>query len=1839
MTKVVIMTRKLIARGQATIQTLQESYTITQSIVNYMFTSDSNGVIPSAVSITSNIIVSSGNTRFTNFTIGSITKPAGFSAITIDNTAKCITFSVAANTANLADSGNINIPVIISGMTYNLSFSWSKSKKGQSGSNGADNYTIKSSRQGCVISTDKDGRIHTVVTTSTIISALKGKANITPVIGVLPAISGCSLSKSGTTITMAFQVGTSLAENGIIDIPITIDSIPFMVSFTFAKARTGANGATGSAGVDANMLDWVENWNNNKTTIGSNSVITPKLFAGVKNSNGTLSGIAIGHFSLSTSNVSGDITTEIINGLYGFRNGYKTFSIDNSGNVEIGQGNQLIRYNAVTARVEFGSEVTMNWVSAINTAKTEAINTAASTAQTKADAAKKAAIAAAASDATNKVNNIEIGGDNHLWNGDFRFFSINNSIGWDNALNGNYYISNWGSGYNSGVEAPATGYHAHLNTAMFGYPVLELVNKNSLVNQSRRWLGIASVIYQKEKLAVGSKYTFSADIMTDTVGAYIHGGVFSIKKGQTNSGFHSGTFRLGPSETNKWRRMSYTFTLDTQLDIEKSVSFYIYGYSGAEGITWVKNVSLQMGTKGTWVRCAGDIKKDIDDAKKAGTDAQAVADAITEKANTEGWATKLTFIGPTGIFTGTLSANTVNSIRINASQITAGTIDAARINVAALKTSLITAGNIEALTLNVIRGRIGGWTISSDTIYHNQNGKYIIIKSDEGDSPVGSGRGHRGLTIYNDDFQVGDGQVKLVQMGALANVGTANTWSTETNYGFRIALKGGKDVFRADNTGATIAGWKMDTDALYRGTKNNTLGGFTTASGAITLGLNGIRGFKWRLDSTGAGALAGGNISWDAIGRVTFSSSVTLNWTNAANTAASNALNSAKSYADIKKTEAINTAATDATNKVNAIKIGGRNLYKKSSYITRLINTPTIQKEESADSSNGFKLTGQQNLICGIRINRLITHNGTYVISFQGKSNGTSTPNFNMCDIACSGNAQFTTTWKKFELKVNVTNYSAAVFNFLDIESLSWLYYWFKDFKVEEGTKATDWSSAPEDTEAGIQEALDRTETLVGALGGTSFPKLTKITSTGIYTGTIEANQIKANSITANQINVGSIQSAIVTAGSVNALTCNFIRGTIGGFSITAEKLHDTGKHIVLQAGNSRRIGICKAANATVGGGIACVMMYYNNDTDWGLYGHDGTAPIFYLGSTNQIAGWNINATQIYKNNVCLGANGSVYNGTKWKLNNDGSGLIAAGAIRWNATGTVTFSSAVTLNWTNAATNALNSAKSYADTKKAEAVNAAASDASTKANAAKELASAMAFGKMLYRDPEFRNGLNNINVYNNSSNGTVTITRTGLSSAPNESKTVLEIRTIGAASPGNGGFNFGTGTSNRKVYITRIIAKIPISRNIEFATNSIGTGGSRKWLTSNAGTGDWQEYIYKVVCGTSNFSSTHYFYITGTQGTSATPLVWHMAYATVFDTTASERYTTTIDSNGIYTSTLNANQITAGTISADRIAVGSLSGNKITAGTITATQIASRTITADRIKALSITAGEIATGTITATQIAARTITADRIKTLSITAGEIATGTITATQIAARTITAAKIATGTITANEINTTSIRASVLTADAIAALTITTGKLHVTTGATIGGWKVDGNSLSITSAASARILVEPSGTRFLRINDSSNELMAVRADGVTGIRIYTQSSTGRCLSLSAQSGGMAVESYGSHKFVQRQGETWNTPGVLRSARINGGGGIVHVWGNGTPSFYSARQATGYYRITHNLGHTDYTPMVSMVSDWNFIFTPEIYSNYFMVKILTASGRQEDDSFNVMIVGRNRA
>lgn len=177
------------------------------------------------------------------------------------------------------------------------------------------------------------------------------------------------------------------------------------------------------------------------------------------------------------------------------------------------------------------------------------------------------------------------------------------------------------------------------------------------------------------------------------------------------------------------------------------------------------------------------------------------------------------------------------------------------------------------------------------------------------------------------------------------------------------------------------------------------------------------------------------------------------------------------------------------------------------------------------------------------------------------------------------------------------------------------------------------------------------------------------------------------------------------------------------------------------------------------------------------------------------------------------------------------------------------------------------------------------------ASAAAELAMAMSQGRMLYRDASFASGLNGISVYNNAANGKVAISRvSGVAGNPNSSGYCIKITSTGAADPGWGGFSFSVPTKANRVLVARFIANIPVGRNIDFRTNSLGNGNSHKWLTDRAGTGKWTEYAYKVICGSSgSLGLTMYFNLSlGATPTDANPLIWYLCYATVFDVTDAE---------------------------------------------------------------------------------------------------------------------------------------------------------------------------------------------------------------------------------------------------------------------------------------------------------------------------------------------------------------
>ena len=151
----------------------------------------------------------------------------------------------------------------------------------------------------------------------------------------------------------------------------------------------------------ADGLDWINEWNNQYVQVGTEKIITPKIFAGTKNSANELTGVAIGR------DVLGGNANKVI-GIVGYKKNTPVFSLDqdanffvsssgSAGDVKNGtnnakglyfDGNDL--YISGRVRINGGSTIGEN-----NTSVEEVINNSNLGAQ-----------------ANNKIDNLSIGGRN-----------------------------------------------------------------------------------------------------------------------------------------------------------------------------------------------------------------------------------------------------------------------------------------------------------------------------------------------------------------------------------------------------------------------------------------------------------------------------------------------------------------------------------------------------------------------------------------------------------------------------------------------------------------------------------------------------------------------------------------------------------------------------------------------------------------------------------------------------------------------------------------------------------------------------------------------------------------------------------------------------------------------------------------------------------------------------------------------------------------------------------------------------------------------------------------------------------------------------------------------------------------------------------------------------------------------------------------------------------------------------------------------------------------------------------------------------------------------------------
>ena len=191
----------------------------------------------------------------------------------------------------------------------------------------------------------------------------------------------------------------------------------------------------------------------------------------------------------------------------------------------------------------------------------------------------------------------------------------------------------------------------------------------------------------------------------------------------------------------------------------------------------------------------------------------------------------------------------------------------------------------------------------------------------------------------------------------------------------------------------------------------------------------------------------------------------------------------------------------------------------------------------------------------------------------------------------------------------------------------------------------------------------------------------------------------------------------------------------------------------------------------------------------------------------------------------------------------------------------------------------------------------------------------------------YNNGLASMEVYNNNNNGVVTVTSQAKSADNPISGMSNEVKITNAGTtetkPGLGGFiHRKTVTANGK-YVHVFVAKLPEGYYFHNANNSLGTGATTQWLTSNEGTGKWQTYVYQVNAGSSGtFSSFGHVYVSTDKDNtwSVKPAetgayTAYLAYSNIYDITSDDSGIGQIDGTGVltakwtatpYTVTLNA---------------------------------------------------------------------------------------------------------------------------------------------------------------------------------------------------------------------------------------------------------------------------------------------------------------------------------------------
>lgn len=165
-------------------------------------------------------------------------------------------------------------------------------------------------------------------------------------------------------------------------------------------------------------------------------------------------------------------------------------------------------------------------------------------------------------------------------------------------------------------------------------------------------------------------------------------------------------------------------------------------------------------------------------------------------------------------------------------------------------------------TITSVSGKIGGWNIGNHSLFNStilidSNARFIGVRK-------------LGNTVFRKEPSYEDFYNCIKKDGGIAILSQNNV-----SFGIECWLPIGHSIQKSSGDGFMvfslgynnmIAGWNFDGSALYRGERNNTKGQNTSSEGSITIGSNGLRGMNWYIDCDGDISFVSGLLQFDKTG-------------------------------------------------------------------------------------------------------------------------------------------------------------------------------------------------------------------------------------------------------------------------------------------------------------------------------------------------------------------------------------------------------------------------------------------------------------------------------------------------------------------------------------------------------------------------------------------------------------------------------------------------------------------------------------------------------------------------------------------------------------------------------------------------------------------------------------------------------------------------------------------------------------------------------------------------------------------------------------------------------------